>query len=388
MIGKIVKGRSFHGLFKYILNPAKKPTVLELAKHCLGDTPTELTEEFMMIADLRPTTQKPVRHFALSFSPGDGEIDDDIKTAIAIRVMDDMGYADCQYIAVAHHRDDPGHKQHHDHDHLHIVANAVTLYGDRVSDFWDFPKLENCLRGIERDFRLERVKCSWERNRPSVLEDPTQLQQKVVEAFEDRPTLAVGIERLEASGVNLKFAVTRNGIVKGLNYIEDGTAYKGGDIGLSWRVISKQITPTKQDLETIAAANIATEAIAVKASPEMMARFRQAAQLAEAIVDKHGDFENARIGISKVDGKLTLKRIRPERTILRVELDEAGDWKQVGGIDVRDVDLQLVTKAANKLGVSLVPSTPESIPDPPPPTVDSTNAVLASRQLRNRGYDR
>ncbi len=386
MIGKITKGKNFYGALRYILDPDKRPTVLDLAKHCLGDTLAELTEEFMMIAELRSTTRKPVRHFSLGFAPSDGEIDDDIKTAIAIRVMDEMGYADCQYIAVAHHRDDPGHTEIHRHDHLHIVANAVTLYGDRVSDFWDFPKLENCLRGIERDFRLERVKCSWERDRPDLSEDPIELQDKIVAAFGDNPTLKLGLERLAADEIDVKFTVTRTGYVKGISYIEAGKMYHGGDIGLSWRAVSKQITPSDDDARTIAIANQKAQAIAVEVTDEHQERFETAARLAAAILVDRSTFKNARIEIAQVDDKLMVKRLRPERTILTAQRDDAGEWVPVGAIDVTKVDLQHVVKAAHKLGITEPVSEREIVTVVPP--VDPQAPPTIDRTITRRGYSR
>lgn len=46
--------------------------------------------------------------------------------------MAEMGYGNSQYLAVAHHRDDPGPDRAHEHSHLHIVANGVDLDRKRV----------------------------------------------------------------------------------------------------------------------------------------------------------------------------------------------------------------------------------------------------------------
>ena len=129
----------------------------------LGDNASDLAREFNKVADLRPSTRLPVRHISLSFAPGDdGKVSDLDKEAIVVRVVEAMGYEDCQFVGIAHHRDDPGHDLPHDHDHLHIVINAVDVYGERVSDSWDRFKIQPILRDIERDFGLQPVKNSWE----------------------------------------------------------------------------------------------------------------------------------------------------------------------------------------------------------------------------------
>ena len=146
MISRTTHGSNFKGLLDYLLNSDKRPEII--ANYMFGDNPTDLAQEFNEVASLRPTTKLPVRHISLSFAPGDvvSRLDQE---SIVNRVMTHLGYDECQFIGIAHHRDDPGHDLPHDHDHLHIVVNAVDVYGQRVSDSWDRFKIQPILRDIE-----------------------------------------------------------------------------------------------------------------------------------------------------------------------------------------------------------------------------------------------
>jgi hypothetical protein len=121
MISKTTHGDDFQGLLNYLLNESKQAEII--APFMIGDNPRDLAQEFAAVADLRPSTRLPVRHISLSFAPGD-VVDKFDRASIVDRVMEGMGYENCQYIAIAHHRDDPGHDEAHEHDHIHIVANC------------------------------------------------------------------------------------------------------------------------------------------------------------------------------------------------------------------------------------------------------------------------
>ncbi len=87
---------------------------------------------------------------------------DEIKNAIVDRVLRDLGYQNCQYIAIDHDRNDPGHDATHDHDHLHIITNAVDFFGKYVRDSWERYKIQSSLRDVELEFGLRQIESSWE----------------------------------------------------------------------------------------------------------------------------------------------------------------------------------------------------------------------------------
>ena len=230
MISNITKGSNFGGLLRYLLHESKQPQIV--APYMLGDNALDLTCEFEKIANLRPTTQLPVRHISLSFAPSDdGKVSDSDKEAIVVRVVAEMGYSDCQFIGIAHHRDDPGHDLPHDHEHLHIVVNAVNLYGERISDSWDRFKIQPILREIERDFGLQPVKNSWELDRDRSAQAKPQeindLEQLVDRSLQDCPDLETWIDRVHESQIDIRFALRKDNKVNGITYLQGSRAYKG-----------------------------------------------------------------------------------------------------------------------------------------------------------------
>jgi hypothetical protein len=96
-IGKITRGNGFYGLIKYLLDEEKSPQIL--GGCMVGSKPDDIAREFREIANLRPRVQKPVRHFSISFAPEDGNVDDLVKETIAYRVLEGLGYKDCQFMA-------------------------------------------------------------------------------------------------------------------------------------------------------------------------------------------------------------------------------------------------------------------------------------------------
>lgn len=135
MIAKITKGSGFGGVVRYVLDPMKNPVMLIGAKQCFGNNAEDIALELTEVAKFRPTTKLPVRHYSIGFSEEDSEnseLTDDIKSEIVIRIMEEMGYGDCQYFAVGHDRVVENHHHAHKHDHIHIVANAITVNGDPI----------------------------------------------------------------------------------------------------------------------------------------------------------------------------------------------------------------------------------------------------------------
>ena len=148
MIANTAKSSDFDKAVRYLLDPAKEHTMLAKAKKCWGNNVIDIVSEFKEVAKVRPKVQFPVRHFTIALTPDDKKVNNDTKSEIVIRIMDEMGYSDCQYFAVTHHSIKSNY------EYIHIVANAITVTGDRVSDFKDYHRLELCLQNIKQDYKL------------------------------------------------------------------------------------------------------------------------------------------------------------------------------------------------------------------------------------------
>ena len=330
MIGKIIKGSGFGGVFAYILGEDKKPVLLKEAQQCFSNTPEELAREFQYVANVRHRTTKPVRHFAISFAEQDGKIEPDIKSEIAVRIMEEMGFGDCQYFAVAHDRDDKNHHEVHDHDHIHIVANAIKPNGEKVDHFWDYRKLERCLRDIEVDYGFRQVPNSWEIPKVKKVAELTELQAKIDKALEGSPSLQEWIDRLEASGVNLRFKITSRGCVQGVGYIHDGKIDKGGDVDRSWPSMSSRFENTLENLELMQLANLRTQSLSIQLRREDQELLTKAADLAMQKLAGKDKFNDKSVQITIVDDVLKVRRLRPNKIILSAKKDENGEWKSIG----------------------------------------------------------
>ncbi|MDY7016536.1 MAG: relaxase/mobilization nuclease domain-containing protein [Cyanobacteriota bacterium] len=241
MIGHIETGEDFGGLFRYLLDSAKKPRII--GGNAAGENPEELTPEFNNCADQRRTVRKPVKHLMVSFAPEDGEVADETKAQIADAVIEGLGYTDNQYVVIDHHRDDPGHDWNHDHDHIHIVANAITITGQRTPDSWEKYRMQEILRELEIAHNLALCASSWEKSRRSPSHGQVQrykkeqrqyeagerdappeqsisekLQDLIERASRNRPTMSEFIGRLQQQGVEVRARITRNSVVQGMSY--------------------------------------------------------------------------------------------------------------------------------------------------------------------------
>jgi Relaxase/Mobilisation nuclease domain len=342
MISRTTHGSNFKGLLDYLLNPDKRPEII--ANYMFGDNPTDLAREFNEVASLRPTTKLPVRHISLSFAPGD-VVDRLDRESIVNRVMTHMGYDDCQFIGIAHHRDDPGHDLPHDHDHLHIVVNAVDVYGKRVSDSWDRFKIQPILRGIERDFGLQPVKNSWElkQEKAHQLNPDLEISQLVDRSLQNCPNLETWIDRLQESRIDVRFALRKDNRVNGITYLQRGRAYKGSEIGVSWNRVERQVPTTPDNLQPIRAANAKSQEHRMDLGKIDRQNFDQAVMMANIALKGRERVKTGRLDLKRDGDTLTAYRMRPHRQIFNA-IETLGGWEPVGCPNIDRVDLNLLTK--------------------------------------------
>lgn len=334
MIAKITKGSGFGGVVRYVLDPEKNPVMLVGAKQCWGDNAEDIALELTEVAKFRPTTKLPVRHYSIGFAEKDsenGKLTNDIKSEIVIRIMEEMGYGDCQYFAVAHDRVVDNHHHAHKHDHIHIVANAITVNGDRVKDFKDYYDMEKYLRKIEVDYDLTKVHSSWEKVKKLRAEPaPSELKDKIDRALTDSPSLREWIDQLEAEGVNVRFRISSRACVQGISYIHQGEVTKGSDVDRSWKLLSARFGQTPENLELMKAANLKTQSLSVELKPEDRKLLTKAANLAMQKLAGEDKFKDKSVQISIVDDVLKVRRLRPNKILFAATKDNAGEWKSIG----------------------------------------------------------
>jgi Relaxase/Mobilisation nuclease domain len=339
-IGTISKGTGFGGLFEYLLDVAKKPRIISSC--VLNSDPTKLAREFRAVSNLRPTVRKPVRHFSISFAPEDGVVDDVVKEAIAFQVLDGLGYSDCQFIAIDHHRDDPGHDEIHDHDHMHIVTNAVTVHGRYIHDSYDQFKIQTILRKAEKYFELREIKSSWEvKKEKATTIVESDIAQEVAQTLTKCPDLQTWLDRLKQLSISVRFNLSKTDHVMGVTFLKGGKSYKGSSIGAKLAIINERVLINSGDLNLMKATNIETQAQPAELDEIEWAMFDRTVEMALLKLGEDEKFESNRVKI-KLDGDiLSIHRVRPNKLMLKATIVEDGEWEPIGfpNIDKKDVEL-------------------------------------------------
>ena len=362
MIASITKGRGFGKLFEYLLKKEKAPLILVGAQNCESSTPADLAAEFENIAAMRPSIPKPVRHFSIGFHEKDGHVDVAKKALIIVEIINAMGHSNCQYFAVAHGRDDPDHPAAHDHDHMHIVTNAIDLNGELVRDSWDYRKMETALRKIERDFGLENIACSWQKTiSPDGKEINPEIRSIIKESLTDKPTLPEWIDRLEQSSVNLRFKVTSRDKVQGVSFIYERNLYKGGEIDYSWNTIKSETVATPADLSAIEKANIATDKLSIPVQRERTSENALVIKLALEALGSKNRVNEKRLMILRTDAGITITRSRTNKTVLTATEAEDGNWSVAGFSNIDKQDIKILSAIAARDRSSRFSQTPNKI---------------------------
>ena len=249
MIASISQGGGFGGLFGYLLADEKEAKIIGGNVACRSVK--GLTREFKAISDLNPQVTVIAKHIALAFAPEDGEIANSLKVEIAMRLLDELGYKNSQFLIVEHPRSDHDHN----HDHIHIAVNIVGLDGERVKNGFEWRRTEKILRSIETEHELTPVACSWEAARSLPTKGQSERYRREVAAAEADPnlpkpelpvstkiqdlidqvipyssTMTDYVARLQSKGVEVRPKITRTGLVQGLSYSLDGVAFQGAHL--------------------------------------------------------------------------------------------------------------------------------------------------------------
>ena len=126
MISKVITGKSFYGVCRYICKDERRAVILE-TEGVRSHNYKLMAADFEIQQTLRPTLKKAVFHGILSFYSGE-KIDDEKMCLIAKEYLSEMGIMNTQY-AVTKHTD-------RNHPHLHIIANLVNNKGETIKDNW------------------------------------------------------------------------------------------------------------------------------------------------------------------------------------------------------------------------------------------------------------
>lgn len=243
MIAKLIKGSGFRGALDYDLRQSKGYL---LETNMAGDDPRTLAREFGQVRALRPNLTKAVCHVSIGLPPGETLTDEQWRE-VAHAYLEGMGYNDSQYV-ISRHTDA-------EHQHIHILANRISMTGEVVSDSRDYQRQEAVMRRLERELGLTVVKPSREAMRRAPTKGEIEhalrtgkastkqrLQQMVDVAVKDKPTLDQFTTRLDTVGVEVIPNVASTGLISGISFRLEGVMMKGSDLGrgYTWGNLQKR----------------------------------------------------------------------------------------------------------------------------------------------------
>ena len=226
MVAKIMKGQSFGGCVRYVLNE-EKAELLKLNNLPRGDH-LEITSDFELQSQLNSNVKNKVGHIALCFSPQDGRLidDDELMVQIAEEYLAKMGIENTQYL-IARHTD-------REHPHCHIVYNRVDNDGRTISDKNDRYRSEKVCKMLTARHRLYFADGKQSVNREH-LNGVDAKQYHIYTALKGSLPLCRSWEQLEKvlrmQGVAMTFKY-RSGTTEpqGVRFSYDGATFSGSKV--------------------------------------------------------------------------------------------------------------------------------------------------------------
>lgn len=229
MKAKLIKGQGFRGALAYVLGKAHDCAII--GGNMAGQTPRQLATEFAVSRQLAPDAANPVVHMPLAAPPGEHLTDEKWQAAAHI-VMRAMGL-------------DPEYHQHvivkhtdRQHEHIHVIASRIGVDGRKWNVSHDVRMMIDGTQQAERILGLTQTQGLHskpaKRTRPEA-PGVARLQAAIDVATANRPNFRAFVERLEADGVRVRPAMSKDGgRLNGLSFEVGGIAFKGSALGTAY----------------------------------------------------------------------------------------------------------------------------------------------------------
>lgn len=238
MIGKIMQGKYFAGLIKYVFN--KEKSYLLDSDGVLLESIPDIISSFETQSRMRPSLGNKVGHISLSFSPKDKErLTDEYMTDIANEYLKGMGITDTQYLIVRHND--------REHPHCHIVFNRVNNFGLAIKDSNNFHRNIEVCRDITLSHKLY-IPQGKENVKIERLREPYRTKFEIWQAVEDVLNNARSWEELRDSlrNQNIDILFKYKGTtqeIQGISFTKRKYSFKGSaiDRSFSYVKIDRQI---------------------------------------------------------------------------------------------------------------------------------------------------
>lgn len=238
MIGKIIQGKYFAGLIKYVFG--KEKSYLLDSDGVLLESIPDIIYSFEIQSRMRPSLGNKVGHISLSFSPKDKErLTDEYMTDIANEYLKGMGITDTQYLIVRHND--------REHPHCHIVFNRVNNFGQTIKDSNNFHRNIEVCRDITLSHKLY-IPQGKENIKIDRLREPYRTKFEIWQALKDILNKARSWEKLKSylhnQDIDILFKY-KGGTqeIQGISFIKGKYSFKGSSIdrSFSYAKIDRQI---------------------------------------------------------------------------------------------------------------------------------------------------
>lgn len=226
MMGKIVKGRSFSGCIKYILDKEKDTKLLD-AQGIRLKSKASIIQSFVAQAKLRPKLGISVGHVSLSFSAEDkNKLSNEFLIKITREYMQKMGIVNTQYI-LAQHFDK-------EHPHIHFCFNRVNNNGETISDSKDQDRSIRICRELTEKYGLHIAE-GKEKVKEHRLKEPDKTKYEIHNVLKDAIPQCKNwdqlIKALNKQGIEVKYKYNGQTDEKqGIIFMKNGYSFNGSKV--------------------------------------------------------------------------------------------------------------------------------------------------------------
>lgn len=250
MIGKIMKGSSFGGTVRYVMD--KDNAEIIASDGVLLGNNREITDSFNYQRMLNPRIKRPVGHIALSFKPEDEpKLTNEFMAKIAMEYMEMMGINNTQFILVRHYNTD--------NPHCHLVYNRIGYDGKVISSQGDYKRNEIATKKLKDKYGLtyaeDKSKTNVEKLRPAE-RVKYEIHNAVKQALKSSKTWNEFNDNLARQGIKLEFVKRSREIksindIQGIRFTKDGFTFKASQISreFSFARLNARLTWNKPETE-------------------------------------------------------------------------------------------------------------------------------------------
>ncbi|OJV78771.1 MAG: hypothetical protein BGO34_02235 [Bacteroidia bacterium 44-10] len=224
MIAKNIKGKSFKGCVRYVMNDTAQ--LLE-AEGVLAGTTEDIIRSFAMQRSGRREVKQPVGHIPISFAPEDKErMTNDFMVQLAKEYMEEMGIRNTQYIIVRHHNTG--------NEHLHIVYNRINNDLKLISVNHDYKRNIKVCKKLKDKHGLTYGK-GKERVKRAKLKNPDKVKYHIYDTIKAVLPQCKDEKELQSlllkSGIHTEFKLKRTTEeVEGLSFRYGDFTFKGSQV--------------------------------------------------------------------------------------------------------------------------------------------------------------